>query len=654
MKDYLINACAKTHVSDEKSPDSRLAKLEKTQFPYVNEYFSDKHNEEIGVFAQKLINLRLPVEENVKGRLPWLAGLFGIIATFFYYKGFGVSDQVEQIPIILRHIHDGYLVNDFFVNCSENAIARKYHAMFIAFVAKSKLDLTFIFYGLTLISNIAISVFTFFTARTWYKGKELPAIISSALVMSVYTFNLGEIGSIYKSMLLSSTLAAPIIFASIYFAFRERIFWSVFTSGLSSLFHPLLGLEVTGLILFTFIIRSWIIDSRYFSDKAIPMAASTIVLIIFVLISFIPQFSQSKIEDDLFIQIIAYFRHPHHYLPSQFGLSQYILAIAFIFTISYFFYQQKQFRLKFADDFFLFIAGSILVLCFIGYLFVELIPLRLVVISQPFRLLYIIKWLGLIIISGKITGRVTPDLLNYFSTAHPLTLSLNALKDFTSKQKAFEQPLLVKRLFNSLIFIAIIILAIFFKISVLSIFLLLVYLLLIIGVKKYYYFILFIPVTLITVFLTLGSLNTSVSSVGNDSLILHPTQMVSELGESGDSLALFVNTHTPVNSIFLTPPTWGQFRIMANRAIVVDFKAFPFTDTAIKEWHERIISCYGKVSKQGFSMIPELNANYSQLNDQKLIELSAKYDFSYAILFTQTQTRFDVIYTYGHYKLVKI
>jgi len=37
-------ACAKTHVSDKKSPGSGLAKSEKTQVTNVNEYFSDKHN----------------------------------------------------------------------------------------------------------------------------------------------------------------------------------------------------------------------------------------------------------------------------------------------------------------------------------------------------------------------------------------------------------------------------------------------------------------------------------------------------------------------------------------------------------------------------------------------------------------------------------
>ena len=39
-----VELAPKTHVSDEKSPGSRLAKSEKTQFNYVNEYFSEKHN----------------------------------------------------------------------------------------------------------------------------------------------------------------------------------------------------------------------------------------------------------------------------------------------------------------------------------------------------------------------------------------------------------------------------------------------------------------------------------------------------------------------------------------------------------------------------------------------------------------------------------
>ena len=39
-------------VTDEKSSNSRLAKDEKTEFTYVIEYFSDEHNEEVGLCSQ--------------------------------------------------------------------------------------------------------------------------------------------------------------------------------------------------------------------------------------------------------------------------------------------------------------------------------------------------------------------------------------------------------------------------------------------------------------------------------------------------------------------------------------------------------------------------------------------------------------------------
>jgi len=44
LQKIIFSAYAKTNVPDEKRPGSRLAKSEKTQFTYVNEYFSDKHN----------------------------------------------------------------------------------------------------------------------------------------------------------------------------------------------------------------------------------------------------------------------------------------------------------------------------------------------------------------------------------------------------------------------------------------------------------------------------------------------------------------------------------------------------------------------------------------------------------------------------------
>ncbi len=42
-------------MAENKTPSSRLVKSEKAEFALVNEHFSDKHNEEIGVLFLTLI-----------------------------------------------------------------------------------------------------------------------------------------------------------------------------------------------------------------------------------------------------------------------------------------------------------------------------------------------------------------------------------------------------------------------------------------------------------------------------------------------------------------------------------------------------------------------------------------------------------------------
>jgi len=87
-------------------------------------------------------------------------------------------------------------------------------------------------------------------------------------------------------------------------------------------------------------------------------------------------------------------------------------------------------------------------------------------------------------------------------------------------------------------------------------------------------------------------------------------EIKSVLGKDGTELSKFAKENTPEDSTFLTPPNWGQFRVLARRAIVVDFKSFLFSDREMLEWYNRIISCYGEPTNAGFSMIPELESNY--------------------------------------------
>ena len=54
-------------------------------------------------------------------------------------------------------------------------------------------------------------------------------------------------------------------------------------------------------------------------------------------------------------------------------------------------------------------------------------------------------------------------------------------------------------------------------------------------------------------------------------------------------IARWAATQSPRNAVFAVPPSWSGFRSEAHRAIVVDFKAFPFQETPIYTWFERLM-----------------------------------------------------------------
>jgi hypothetical protein len=129
-------------------------------------------------------------------------------------------------------------------------------------------------------------------------------------------------------------------------------------------------------------------------------------------------------------------------------------------------------------------------------------------------------------------------------------------------------------------------------------------------------------------------------------------EIQSQLGAEGDEVARFAKQSTPEDSIFLTPPDWGQFRLLARRAIVVDFKAFPFADFAIAEWYERLIACYGNPAKKGTAMVDELIENYRRIDDNTLRTLRQRYKIDYAVLYKETSTNFEVLFQNSNYKVI--
>lgn len=118
------------------------------------------------------------------------------------------------------------------------------------------------------------------------------------------------------------------------------------------------------------------------------------------------------------------------------------------------------------------------------------------------------------------------------------------------------------------------------------------------------------------------------------------------------ALADFIKESTDENAIFLTPPGFGYIRILAQRALVCDLKAFPYQSNAQLEWQQRIFSCYGKTPDINYAK--DMENEYKKMGDEKLLALKAIYPFDYAILYKTTSTIYPVIYTQGDYKIVDL
>jgi len=583
------------------------------------------------------------------------------------YTGYGVGDHIEQLPIVLRSLDNTFLQNDFFINANINSIARLHYADTLTLLAGSKNNLPLVFLILTLSANILISIITFYLTRHLFNKSNSAGIYASALVMTMSTFSLGWSHTIYTSSLVPSTIAIPLVLGAISIVIiYKKLIMGILLSGIASIIHPLFGLETGGILLLAFVAFYLFNEKKITADKWKIIISSSLILILFSLFSIIPQFSQPRIDSNLFIYIIAFFRHPHHYVPSTFGLFQYIYAFSF-FSASFLMYYHWRQAYEQSSNFILILMGIILLFCGGGYIFVEILPSQIWTIAQTFRLLYIGKWFGLIFLGGTIGVLVSniksqEKALYLASVFSPLTLGVTVLsqtcKDVMEKSlnkfSIFFEPFLI-----ILVNIAILLyrppnwkVLVLFTVYVLSILIFNTFR------TKFLYLIILICISLASFLYIFRSslpiparVNTEIHKIENN-LALGITK--SELGSDGAEIAEFAQHHTPQDAIFFTPPNWGQFRLLAKRAIVVDFKAFPFADVAIAEWYERINNCYDNPVGTGFLIIGNSTENYKNITDSKLLELSRKYNFTYAVLYSETPTNFNELFQSDKYKIVKL
>ena len=261
-----------------------------------------------------------------------LAVFMGFTFTLIHYH-YGTDNHIEQLPIIYRVIDPSFLVNDFFVNATASFGPRSYFAHFIALLA-AFMPLPWVYLGLTAFANVLVAVISFLFGRELFKN-DLAGALAACVVMGVEGFDLGGAAYVRLNSLVPATLIMPLILLSIWAAVRQKPLLAAGLAGVASLIHPVLGLETGAIALVMVVVSGFVCrGERGWGFHPASVLAGAAVLIALGALTIVPYESLPRISSSQFIQIVAYFRHPHHYVPSTWGWLGYLELFSFVIAAS--------------------------------------------------------------------------------------------------------------------------------------------------------------------------------------------------------------------------------------------------------------------------------------------------------------------------------
>ena len=597
-----------------------------------------------------------------------------VVATlhvFIFRYRFGVDTQVETITGLYRYLDPAYLLNDFFVNSTVAYGGRSAYVQLVACFCRF-LPVPYAALFLTWLSHIFIALATYHASLCLFQRSRKHAMIATAIVLSVNSTALSLSCILQARLLVPFLVALPGALFALGYALRGRAYACVAAACIGALAHPaslqagLVGITACALVAAYAALRG----PRANRDRNVRDLAHAVtgafILVLITYVFWIRPYKNTLTADEI-TYIYAYFRAAGHLVPSLFGVRDWVLFVAFL-GATVLLWRSRWLGDSYGRDQLARAAvciGIVLVICVVGYAGVEIIPTRMVVVSSTYRLVFIIKWIGLILLGGYVASLFSASTTFdrklvagalYISSGvyQPAWALIGLLADFVRTK--FEKPNLA-RLFS--FFTAMILgTAIYVYRDSEEYHALLVYSL----VCAWFLWVrrsvlrLAVPVACCVVLgmvFAYGRINPDTFIAG----ILRGHQPIITLADDKDEtyrLGEYLRNNSPENAVIMVPPQGLRLRLTAERAVVVDFKAFPFNDDAIREWYARIVFCYGKPDVIDLTVSDQLDAAYALIDSAHLRRIRDGYGATHAILFRNTPAEYPVIFESERYKVVRI
>lgn len=576
---------------------------------------------------------------------------------------FGIGNQVEQFPIVLRLADPTFLAGDFYVDSAAKFGPRFYYSAFLALLTKAA-PLPAVILALTWLSSVATALVTFWTARRHFGASGVGAAYGAAFAILNTSFALGLAGFIRFESFQPASVAIPFALLGLALLLDGRRYLASGAFAASAIFHPLIGVEIA-IISYAACSAADVFSRRSLAPilKYLPSGAlfSAIVFCVWVLPAI--GVHSDRLTDEEFFSILPQFRSPHHYLATTFPVTQYISAGVFLAGIGLLaFRAARDEKPDVARLAAIFAVALVVLLCAASAYFVDAAHDRIWATAQVFRNLSLIKWFGFLffagfasqVLAGGKPARVVALFVALVATAESQpfvmfgVIGLIWLLERSARARAFELPL-------AAIFIAgsagLVLFAGTMEDSaravVAAVLIALLYLAPISGRVT-----IAASAGVVGALILLGVVNRDVRFT--NVAIFSPTYDWADLDGEKVEIARWAREKTQDGAIWITPPDFENFRLIAERPVVVDFTSIPFNEEAMREWRRRMEDLYGPISGQGFAALQVMRNNYGAATPETLAGTGARYDAGYAVLYAQTPWNGPVLYQNREYKAVAL
>lgn len=593
---------------------------------------------------------------------------------------YAAGDQYEQLPIVYRLLDSSALARDWYVNLTAGFNVRTVYAVFMAGLARFVgLDAAFALIYLAALLVIALSILLW-AERMWRTG----GVALPALLLVLYS-GLGLLAGSFLiiPLLVPAFVALALALGGGALLLQGRLLAASLLIGLAGLVHAQIGPETGALLTFAaFMAASKVERKRILPWLPVLLTASALPALVAYLST---RPGAAFAESGEIIRILALMRGPHHYAPFTWGDTQWLnfAAYAALVVVA---------RASVPSRAFLDWLGlGAFALCGLGIVAFAFAPLNELIKLDLFRATILLHLLGCLYLAryvwelfarraapGRIAGlvflfcflvapRFAPDF-TYILTAgiagyeviHRLVMRRSP------RPPQFEWLTLVP--------VAAVLLSFGSQLTGA-------------GWQAFEHNSVYLIVVTLSLALTAAGLWLMsgraglVATVGIIfavalGLIYFSTWSVASLPAPLSRLAAAIQPHRFYNSamgienverwakentqrdaLFLIPPEVESFRTKAERAVVADWKAFPFGQSAILEWRDRMYELAGRSRQESASRIvarAEIVNGYRQLSEDALLGLADKYDVDYIVVQKPKRMSLELVYQSKKYRVYRV